>query len=61
MQMLQKLSGSNTVALVQIPGHQGILGNEEADKLYMDGTNRVLLIKLLASPLMWVKKSSGAI
>jgi ribonuclease HI len=33
MQVLEKLSKSNRVTLMWIPGHQGIPGNEEADRL----------------------------
>jgi len=41
MQALEKLSGSNKGTLVCITGHQGILGNEEVDKLAKEGINRV--------------------
>jgi hypothetical protein len=40
MQVLEKISGSNTITLVWIPRHHGILENED-DKLYMEGTNGV--------------------
>jgi len=36
-----KLSQSNEVALVWIPGHHGITGNAEADELANEGTNEV--------------------
>jgi len=38
MQVLEKLTGSNTVTLVQIPEHHGIPGNEDTDKLANEGT-----------------------
>jgi hypothetical protein len=41
MQAVEKPSGSNIVTLVQIPGHHGILGDEETDKLAEEGTNGV--------------------
>jgi hypothetical protein len=37
MQVLEKLSKSNRVTLMWVPGHQGIPGNEEADRLAKDG------------------------
>jgi len=36
-----KLSQSNKVTLVWIPGHHGITGNAEADELAREGTNEV--------------------
>jgi ribonuclease HI len=33
LKALERLSGSNEVPLVFIPGHDGIPGKEEADKL----------------------------
>jgi ribonuclease HI len=41
MQVLEKLSKSNKVTLMWIPGHQGILGNEEADRLAKEGAVEV--------------------
>jgi len=39
----------------------GIMGNKEADKLAGAALMEFLLIKLLTSPLLWAKKSSGVI
>jgi ribonuclease HI len=58
MQTLEELSGSNTVTIVWIPGHHGMLGNEGTDKLVKEGTK---LTKLLSSSLLSLKKSSGVI
>jgi ribonuclease HI len=41
MQVLGKISELKKKTLVLIPGHQGILGNEEADKLDKEGANKV--------------------
>jgi ribonuclease HI len=41
MQVLEKLSKSNKVTLMWIPGHQGIQGNEEADTLAKEGAVEV--------------------
>jgi ribonuclease HI len=41
MQVLGKLSEFNEVTLVWIPGHQRILGNEEADRLAKKGATEV--------------------
>jgi ribonuclease HI len=41
MQALEKLRGTNKVTLVCIPGHQGTVSNEAADKLAKERTNRV--------------------
>jgi ribonuclease HI len=47
MQVLEKLSKSNKVTLMWIPGHQGIPGNEEADRLAKEGAVEVPQISLL--------------
>jgi ribonuclease HI len=41
MQVLEKLSKSNKVTLMWIPGHEGILDNEEADRLAKEGAVEV--------------------
>jgi len=41
MQVLEKISGTNKVTLVCIPGHQGTVSNVEADKLAKERNNRV--------------------
>jgi hypothetical protein len=41
MQVLEKLSKSNKVTLMWIPGHQAIPGNEEADRLAKEGAVEV--------------------
>jgi ribonuclease HI len=41
MQVLGKVSEFNKVTLVWIPEHQGIPGNEEADRLTKEGTAEV--------------------
>jgi ribonuclease HI len=41
MQALEKLSKSNKVTLMWIPGHEGILDNEEADRLAKEGAVEV--------------------
>jgi ribonuclease HI len=41
MQVLEKLSKSNKVTLMWIPGHKGIPGNEEADSLVKEGAVEV--------------------
>jgi ribonuclease HI len=41
MQVLGKLSEFNKVTLVWIPGHQGILGNEEANRLAKERATEV--------------------
>jgi hypothetical protein len=41
MQVLEKLSKFNKVTLMWIPGHQGIPGNEEADRLAKEGAIEV--------------------
>jgi ribonuclease HI len=50
------------VTLVYTPGHREIPENEEADQFAKEGTNVVpSLAKMLASVLLWFKKSSGVI
>jgi hypothetical protein len=41
MKVLEKLSKCNKVTLMWIPGHQGIPGNEEADRLAKEGAVEV--------------------
>jgi ribonuclease HI len=41
VQVLEKLSKSNKATLMWIPRHQGILGNEEADRLAREGAVEV--------------------
>jgi ribonuclease HI len=48
MQVLEK---SNKVTLIWIPGHQGILGNEEADRLAKKGAVEVPPNQFAAIPL----------
>jgi ribonuclease HI len=50
MQVLEKLSKSNKVTLMWIPGHQGIPGNEEADRLAKEGAVEVPPDQFAAKP-----------
>jgi ribonuclease HI len=59
MHALEKLSGSNKVTLVWIPSHHGILGNEEADKLAKEGTNKDPFDQITGITLAVGKKTSG--
>jgi hypothetical protein len=56
MHALEKLSGSNEVTLVWIPGHQGIPRNEEADKLATKGTSGVPSDKTVGIPFVVIKE-----
>jgi ribonuclease HI len=40
MQAVEKISGRNKITLVWIPGHHGIPGNEEAENLAKEETNK---------------------
>jgi hypothetical protein len=51
-QALEKLSGSNEVTLVWIPGHHEIPRNEEADKLAKKGTIGVPSDKTVGIPFV---------
>jgi ribonuclease HI len=50
MQVLEKLSKVNKVTLMWIPGHQGIPGNEEADRLAKEGAVEVPPNRFAAIP-----------
>jgi len=47
MQALEKLNGSNKITVELIPGHHGIPGNKEADKLAKEGINAVTSDKIV--------------
>jgi ribonuclease HI len=48
--VLEKLSTSNKVTLMCVPGHQGIPGNEEADRLAKEGAVEVPPNQFAATP-----------
>jgi ribonuclease HI len=58
MQVLQKLSKSNNVTLMWIPGHQGIPGNEEADRLAKEGVVEVPPDQFAAIPFSTSSRSN---
>jgi ribonuclease HI len=55
-QVLEKLSEVNKVTLVWIPGHQGILGNDEAHRLPKEGAIEVPPNWFTATPFSVGKK-----
>jgi hypothetical protein len=56
MQVLEKLSKSNKVILMWIPGLEGIPGNEEADRLAKEGAVEVSPNQFAAIPFSVGKK-----
>jgi ribonuclease HI len=56
MQVLGKLSELNKVTLVWTPGHQGIPGNKEADRLAKEGAAEVPPNQFTAIPFSVCKK-----
>jgi ribonuclease HI len=56
MQVLEKLNEFNKVTLVWIPGHQGIPGNKESDRLAKEGTTEVPPNQFMAIPFSVGKK-----
>jgi hypothetical protein len=56
MQVLGKQSESNKVTLVRITGHQGIMGNEEADRLAKEAANGVPVSHTTVIPYIVGKK-----
>jgi hypothetical protein len=56
MQVLEKLSEFNKVTLMWIPVYQGILGNEEADRLAKEGAIEVPPNQFTAMPFSEGKK-----
>jgi hypothetical protein len=50
MRTLEKISGSDKVTIVSIPGYHAIPENEEADKLAKEGTNKVYVYQTASSP-----------
>jgi ribonuclease HI len=57
MQVLEKLSKLKKVTLVWIPGHQGIPGNQEADRLAKEGAIKVSPNQYTTTPFSEGKKT----
>jgi ribonuclease HI len=58
MQVLEKLSEFDEVPSVWIPGHQGMPGNEEADRLAKEGATEVPSNQFTAIPFSVGKKKT---
>jgi hypothetical protein len=57
MQVLGKVSEFNKVSLEWIPEHQGVPGNEEADRLAKEGATKVPPNQFTAIPFSVGKKT----